>query len=200
MDAELFAGFYRRYYRLVLTMAQRRLADFDAAQDVTASVFRIAWEYHLSGKELTLPWLYQTLRNVVGNEYRHQTRSDALFTKLAPMYCESIPPEPVDEQLTVREAMRQLSPNEYDLLCMAYWEDLSASEIGDILGCSATAVRVRLMRARTHMKSILTKPVISEETPPLTKVVTSNAINNQVQNQSRSPRYRQPEYAPHSPR
>lgn len=70
MAVETFVDSYKRYYRLVLTVAQQRLVGHGGAEDVTAEVFRIVWSHHQGGGELSLPWVYQTLRNVVGNEYR----------------------------------------------------------------------------------------------------------------------------------
>jgi RNA polymerase sigma factor (sigma-70 family) len=162
MDIEPFADVYTKYHRVILTAAHQRLGSFDDAQDVAATVFRIAWEQFNSGNEVNLPWLYQTLRNVIGNEYRRRNRADSLFSKLAPMYQEAGDAEPVDDGITVRAAMQELSAAEFELLRMAYWEDLSASEIAQILNTTATAIRLRLLRARRHLKGIISLSSLSD--------------------------------------
>jgi RNA polymerase sigma-70 factor (ECF subfamily) len=77
-----FAAFYRRYYSLALTTATHRVYGFTVAEDVTSEVFRIAWQHHAAGEELTLPWLYGVARNVIGNEYRRSGRSKNLDERL----------------------------------------------------------------------------------------------------------------------
>jgi len=77
-----FAEFYGQHYRLILTVAQQRLQVFADAEDVTAEVFRVAWSHHQSGNELHLAWLYQVLRNMIGNQYRKEERTAALQRRL----------------------------------------------------------------------------------------------------------------------
>ncbi|ACZ29895.1 RNA polymerase, sigma-24 subunit, ECF subfamily [Xylanimonas cellulosilytica DSM 15894] len=155
MDDERFVAFYTRHYRLILTVAHQRLGGLGDAEDVTAEVFRIAWAHHAGGHDLTLAWVYATLRNVVGNEYRRRGRVTALVDKLGPMQDLAAAPVAVDDQLTVHAAMEALAEPDRDLLRMAYWEDLSAPEIAQILGCTPTAVRIRLTRARGRLKKQL---------------------------------------------
>lgn len=78
--AEVFAHFYARHYRLVLTVAQQRLSGVADAEDVAAETFRITWAHHQSGGDLSLPWVYKVLRNIIGNEYQRVARSTELFT------------------------------------------------------------------------------------------------------------------------
>ncbi|MFP3608455.1 RNA polymerase sigma factor, partial [Paraburkholderia sp. SIMBA_053] len=55
----------------------------------------------------------------------------------------------------VRRALRRLPEADRELLYMAYWEELSRVEIAAILGISAIAVRIRLMRARERFRHLL---------------------------------------------
>ena len=136
MSTDSFTRVYARYYRVLLTVAEQRLSGTADAQDVVAETFRIAWKRDRDGGELTLRWLYGTLRNVIGNEYRRIARAD-------------------DYAIVVRAALRQLDEADREILYLAYWEDLSREEIAVILGYSATNVRVRLHRARLRLRSLL---------------------------------------------
>ncbi|WP_165397373.1 RNA polymerase sigma factor [Microterricola gilva] len=147
MAVETFSSFYKQYYRLILTVAQQRLPSFSDAEDLTAEVFRIAWKYHSDGNELNLPWLYQVLRNVVGNEYRRTTRADQFSQRFGDQMLNSFAESP-DSALEMRRLLQLLPLQERELIYMAYWEDLTGQEIAAILGCSPVTVRVRLMRAR----------------------------------------------------
>lgn len=154
MAAEIFASFYQRYYRLILTVAQQRLPSLSDAEDVSGEVFRIAWSHHSAGNELTLPWLYQVLRNVIGNEYRRTNRANQFSQRFGAMSLDPIV-ELNDDAIEMRQAIQQLPIADRELIYMTYWEDLTGQEIAGILGCSPVTVRVRLMRARKRLRAVL---------------------------------------------
>lgn len=143
-DATRFSAFYREHYSLILATCLRRLGDEAAAEDATAEVFRVAWQHFGEHEDPTLRWLYGVARHIIGNEYRRATRAKALV--------ESIGQRPLSstagDGLEVREAMARLRPAHREILFMAYWEDLAASEIAEILGVKLPTVWVRLTRAR----------------------------------------------------
>lgn len=156
MTSEAFDAFYRRYYRLVLTAAQQRLPPMSDAEGVTSEVFRITWQHWASGHGLSLPWTYQVLRNVVGNEYRRVARADRFQQVAGPILARVWPDdEHTDDAREIRQAVSRLRDEDVELLRMAYWEDLSAREVGRMLGCSAGAARVRLLRARQRLRAQL---------------------------------------------
>ena len=155
MGAESFTAIYKQYYRLILTVAEQRLQGRSDAEDVTAEVFRIAWNHDASGNELSLPWLYQVLRNVIGNEYRRTARSGQLLQHMAPLLSAHAPATGSDVVIDIRRAMNQLPPDDREVLYMTYWEDLSGQEIASILDWNPVTVRVRLMRARRKLKAAL---------------------------------------------
>lgn len=152
--SEAFVAFYERCYPLMLTVARQRLSGTADAEDVVADVFRVTWGHYQETGDLSMPWVYQTLRNRIGNEYRRRDR--------APLLTDSELPGGVSDEITaradaitVRAAMNALEPDDRELLFMAYWEDLTASEIGEILDCTATTIRVRLFRARRRLQQRL---------------------------------------------
>jgi RNA polymerase sigma-70 factor (ECF subfamily) len=55
----------------------------------------------------------------------------------------------------VQEALNQLSPNDRELLVMRHLEEMSAAEIGAVLGIGAGAVRTRHVRALARLRSLL---------------------------------------------
>jgi hypothetical protein len=85
-----------------------------------------------------------------------------LFSKMAPMHQEYADAEPIDDRITVRAAMQKLPAAEFELLRMAYWEDLSAPEIAQILNTTATAIRLHLLRARLRLKGIISLDSLSD--------------------------------------
>lgn len=151
-DAGAFRAFYRAHYGLILTVAEQRLDSPEAAEDAVSETFQVAWRRYTGGAELTLPWLYQILRNVIGSEYRRLARSRRANKRLGDDKMVADPPD--DTKIDARAALRQLPERDREVLYMAYWEDLTSEEMAGILGTSRGAVRVRLTRAREKLRMI----------------------------------------------
>jgi hypothetical protein len=79
---ERFSNFYRRHYWQVLAFAQRRINNHETARDLASETFRVAWTKFEQAEHLGLAFLYQTCKNLIGNEYRRQLRVAALEVKL----------------------------------------------------------------------------------------------------------------------
>ncbi|WP_182355223.1 RNA polymerase sigma factor [Flaviflexus huanghaiensis] len=161
MALESFQRFYADHHPLILTIAHQRLGDFALAEDITSEVFRITWEHYLEGGSLKLPWVYQTLRNLVGNQYRHAQRTVEVLSLLQRENMETVMSnDSVEDAMLIRKAMLSLSETDREILMMIYWEDLTRAEAARILGCSPAAMRVRLFRAKERLRSILKDPVL----------------------------------------
>jgi len=150
--ADEFRAFYRAHYGVILTVAEQRLDTRQAAEDAAADVFQIAWRrFSQEGAALSLPWIYQILRNVVGTEYRRRERARRALDRLR----EDAEDPRADVRVDVRSALAGLPERERELLFMAYWEDLTQEEIAAVLGITAGALRVRLTRARSRLRDAL---------------------------------------------
>jgi RNA polymerase sigma-70 factor (ECF subfamily) len=58
----------------------------------------------------------------------------------------------------VLDALAALPEKEREVLMLTAWEELSGSEAARVLGCSATAYRIRLHRARRRLRERLDPP------------------------------------------
>jgi len=56
------------------------------------------------------------------------------------------------EQDVVQQVLMQVPVQHRDILVLRYYQDLSVEEISEVLGCSISAAKVRLHRARQHFK------------------------------------------------
>lgn len=148
---------FRTFHPVLLTAALNRLNHRGDAEDVTAEVFSAAWRRRAEADVVfTLPWLYATLRNIVGNEYRRRERAARRHEKSAAAAAESVVESGYDDEAReIRQLIARLDPPDRELIWMAYWEELTREEMAAILGCSHTALRVRLMRARHRLKTAL---------------------------------------------
>ncbi|WP_266547073.1 RNA polymerase sigma factor [Streptomyces sp. NBC_01142] len=133
----------------------RRVGDRSAAEEVTAEVFRIAWEHALGGGDSSAGRLFVTARNLLSNHYRAMARLRELHGRIG----EELDRMPAAVQdSTVLDTLDRLPAPHRDVLLLSYWDGLSAAEAGEVLQCSAPAVWVRLHRARKAFREIYTSP------------------------------------------
>src|SRR6266436_2633692 len=139
----------------------------DLAQETFVRVFQNRTKFDKRMKFST--WLYAIATNLVKDRYRHRTRHpqvsrDAENIATGEDCRESVPeqkPTPseslqsTERAEAVRNAVEQL-PEELRMpLILFEYEELSHTEIGKILGCSAKAVETRLYRARNQLRDKL---------------------------------------------
>ena len=137
----------------VLAYALRRTSREDAA-DVVAETFLVAWRRVDDVDEHgALPWLYAVARRVLLSQQRATRRQQAIAERVA-----AASPETREAALgspRLLEALAALSEGDREVLMLAAWEELSSSEAAQVLGCSATAYRIRLHRARRRLRERL---------------------------------------------
>jgi RNA polymerase sigma-70 factor (ECF subfamily) len=155
-----FSALYEQTRPPIIAYVLRRTSSPEDAADIVAEVYEITWrrledvpEHHAG-----LLWLYVTARYVLANQGRRARRQGETTARLAdelrraPLRIEATD----EESLVLRSCLTSLSHDERELLMLAGWEGLSASEIGRVLGCSPTAARIRLHRARARLKLAIT--------------------------------------------
>ncbi len=152
-DTGWFRSMYARHYADVVRYGLRRLDGGPAAEELAQEVFLVAWRRRWDVPALALPWLYGVARRLLANHWRAQ--------RAAP------PPGPLPDHpaadrhdgvtalLDVRAALTRLSEDDQEILRLVAWEQLSTSEAALVLGCGATAAKVRLHRARRRLADLL---------------------------------------------
>jgi RNA polymerase sigma-70 factor (ECF subfamily) len=145
-----FEQVYREHGGTVLAYCLRR-TDRQLAEDALAETFAIAWRRRGEIPQVALPWLLGVARKVLANQYRSARRRAALAQRV-----ESARPSPWTPPETsgdgeVTSALATLKPADREVLMIAAWEELSSSDAGRVLGCSATAYRLRLLRAKRRL-------------------------------------------------
>jgi RNA polymerase sigma-70 factor (ECF subfamily) len=93
---------------------------------------------------------------VLLSQQRSTRRQQAIAAKVA-----AAEPPPVAESSAapgserLLDALAGLSEREREVLMLTAWEELSSAEAARVLGCSATACRIRLHRARKRLRARL---------------------------------------------
>jgi RNA polymerase sigma factor (sigma-70 family) len=133
-----------RYFR-------RRTENAATAEDLCAEVFRITWEKTGQDDSLSVMVLFGIAKNVLRNHDRSVVRSTGLLGALQLERDRG----PRTDGSPVHEALGQLRAEDSEVLLLTYWDGFSSAEVSDLLNTSATAVRMRLHRARKALSHLL---------------------------------------------
>ncbi|XKK60713.1 sigma-70 family RNA polymerase sigma factor [Streptomyces sp. ARC32] len=159
-DEETFAAIYRRWGPLVHTMATRSLGDTHEAEDVTQQVFIGAWRgrHGFRPERGTLgAWLVGITRRKIVDALASRTRRLALIESAAqeatPTRIARGAQEEVLDRVLLVEALSRLPQAQREVLCMAFYEDLTQVQIAERtrvpLGTVKSHARRGLHRLRT---------------------------------------------------
>lgn len=161
-DQASFGLLYDHYITPIYRFVLFKVSKKEEAEDLTHDVFLSAWQNLRGYKPQGFPfssWLYQIARNKVIDFYRTKkvdTRLDDLeedALKVVAVADENL--EKLMDLETVQVLIKQLRPDQQDVLIMKFIEDLSHSEIAAVLGKSEGAVRLIQYRAIQSLKSLL---------------------------------------------
>lgn len=158
-DRGAFELLYRRYARPVFGLALRRLGDRGRAEDAVQETFTSVWRAAKSYRPERgpgAPWLYAVARNAIVD--RSRLRSDPtgeLPERAAP---DAGPPELAESEWTswrVHRALQELPERERSVIELAYWSDLSQSQIAEFLGIPLGTVKTRTRAGLAHLADLL---------------------------------------------
>src|SRR5713226_334879 len=155
-----FRTIYEASYRPIAAYARRRVSESDA-DDVVAETFLVAWRRldDVPSGDLTLPWLYGVARRVMSQGRRSGWRRERLAARLGRFGRaeEAVISETdrSDERQVVHVALSRLHPRDQELLRLAEWEGLGASELAHVFDCSPNAIAIRLHRAHRRFRQAL---------------------------------------------
>jgi RNA polymerase sigma factor (sigma-70 family) len=185
-DDAAFAAVVQRYVDLVYSAALRQLAgDRPQAEDVTQAVFtelarqaaRLQTHPALSG------WLHTTTcrmaRTGLRAERRRQQREHASIT-MEP------PPESLDHShdaldwskiaAVLDEALHELTERDRTAVVLRFFQSRPFAEIGQALGLSGNAARMRVDRALDRLRDRLARRGIDSTSAALAAAMVANAI------------------------
>ena len=175
-DMAAFEDLVEKYRQPVMNLIFRTLPDAteaeDLAQNVFVQVFKAAERYRVSAKFST--WLYTIARNLCLNEIRRRSRhpADSLdashpddegqpLRQYEDTHSTAPPDASLNRELVekVDQAVAELPENQRTALMLCREEELSYEEIAEVLGCSLSATKSLIHRARETLKAKL-KPYL----------------------------------------
>jgi len=168
---ECFAVLFDRHFARVHRYLRRRLGD-ELAGELAAETFLQAFRSRrrfTGGEASVLAWLYGIATNLVRMNHRTEERRLRAYARAAAGLSGYEPAIAVEDRLDAEAlgpalalALSGLSPALREVLVLHARAELSHEEIAEALGCSSTAVRPRLSRARSRLAAGLGTPVTTE--------------------------------------
>jgi RNA polymerase sigma-70 factor, ECF subfamily len=156
---------YDRYGRLVYSMAIRILNNVEEAEEVTQETFLRLWQRSeiyqpkrgsLSGFLITMARSRSIDRVRSRKSSQQKLQRIQTFSDCVSDYNPPLEFVTVQERFNlVREALKQLSPTDRQLLEAAYYEGLSQSEIAERDGLPLGTVKSRTRQALKKLRAVL---------------------------------------------
>ncbi|MCC8338969.1 sigma-70 family RNA polymerase sigma factor [Streptomyces sp. R1] len=159
-DEAAFAAIYRRWGSLVHTMAARSLGDTHEAEDITQQVFIGAWR----GRHGFRPergalgaWLVGITRRKIVDALAARGRRLALVESAAqdvsPARLVQQAPDEVLDRVLLVEALSRLPHAQREVLCMAFYEDLTQVQISERTGVPLGTVKSHTRRGLHRLRT-----------------------------------------------
>jgi len=161
-DVEAFTALVERCIASVTRVAYWWTRSHDMAEDIAQNVFVRVWEHRdmLDPTRPITPFLLRLVRNLVVDEHRssaaRQRRHESVVGEQLVSGTQVPSPEnAVLEIATMDAALERLSGRRQLILRLWLREELSFTDIADILGISVEAADRLLRRARADLRALI---------------------------------------------
>ena len=158
---KIFSKIYDRYIDKIYRFIFFKVNSQEIAQDLTSETFLKTWESFKNGNKIENPqaYLYKTARNLVIDFYREKGKVQIVSAD-NPLIPDPAPNLEEKAMLSsdldqIRQALTELNDDYQNVIIWYYLDDLSISEISQMLGRTDDATRVLLHRALKTLKEKL---------------------------------------------
>ena len=161
-EMELFGHLYDRYgnkvFRKVISMLKDKETSKDVTQEILVKSFLSLSKFE--GKSKFSTWLYMVTYNACIDHIRKKKRSILVESELTDdgmlAYEDTLYEKEILELDIERleEVLELIPVEDKSILLMFYQDDMSIKDLTDYLDVGASAVKMRLSRARSKLKNI----------------------------------------------
>jgi RNA polymerase sigma-70 factor (ECF subfamily) len=160
-DPVALAELYDRYAPAIYAYIYRRVGDAALAEDLTGELFLrmlrairdgVAWQRSFNA------WLYRAAHNLVVDHYRRTGRAEQVPLDESTVEGGRRPDKAVERRLEaeqLRRALEQLTPEQQEVLALRFGEDLTAREVGRLIGKTTGAVEALQRRGLAALRRIM---------------------------------------------
>jgi len=154
-----FELLYERHSREVWALVYARWMNADTALDITQETFLRLWKQMEGGEAILNPraWLLRVARNLAEDHAKSAFRKNGTHPPQTMNGVEAHQPAPLEylerEETfaQLRAVLEQMPKADREVLTLRYALDYETGEIAELLSINATAVHMRLSRARQRL-------------------------------------------------
>lgn len=161
-DEACLTEVYQRWSALVHTLARRALGDDKEAEDITQQVFLGVWRGRGGYRPDRGPipgWIVGITRRRIADALSARTRRSDLVTSagsaLVPAESSAARPEAVLDRVVVRHELTRLPAPQKRVLCLAFYEDLTQTQIAARTGWPLGTVKSHARRGLHRLRCCL---------------------------------------------
>jgi RNA polymerase sigma-70 factor (ECF subfamily) len=152
-----FVEFYHKHMRQIYAFHLMRTGNVEDAQDLTSQTFLSALEGLRKQPALinNSPWLYGIAKHKLADHYRKRRSQMPLDGAEAYSHPDPSPEEVATTRIELDQVvkeLRTLAPQQADALILRIFAELSAAEIGRMMGKSEAAVKMLAHRGIRNLQ------------------------------------------------
>lgn len=152
--SELFERHQRRLFGFFLRLAGDRAAAEDLVQEVFVRMLK--YRHTFKSEADFTPWMFGVARNAAVDHYRSRPREQQEPENVPEPAAPLVDPvERLDRRqrtATLQAALHRLPEEKRELLLLARFGEMKYESIGELLGISVGAVKVRVHRAMKELR------------------------------------------------
>lgn len=151
-DSTAFEPLYKKYYKKIFRFIYSKVLDNDVTADITSNVFIKAMAHLHTYQYRSLPfssWLYRVAFNEIMQYYRKEKKERKVVISEEMLYRISDEADESDFEVLkakLKMVLNKLDIKEIELIELRFYENLSFSQIGEILGITENNAKVRAHR------------------------------------------------------
>ncbi len=161
-DTEAFGELVARYEKKLARYGTKFFSNSEDITDLVQDVFIKAYQ-NIQGFDTSLrfsPWIYRIAHNEFVSELRKKARRPLITVDFDTFVAHPVAEEKSSTDAEAREmraliekGLAELKPKYREVLVLFYLEELSYTEIADVLHTPVSTVGIRLKRAREALKA-----------------------------------------------
>lgn len=152
---------FDRYHRVLFQFFYNQNTNRALSEDLVQTVFLriLTYANTFKGEGEFKQWMFFIARNVNRDHHKKARRmpKDAIESwhdRLAVEPTQASSMEQEEDMATLQAALERLTPDKRELLVMSKLQGMRYKQIGEVLGCSEGAVKVKVFRALKALKQV----------------------------------------------
>ncbi len=161
-DLDKLGLLYERYKKRLFGFFYNMNGNAALSEDLVQNVFVriLKYKHTFTGKGSFAAWIFRTARNVSHDHFKKNKHNNAL-TELTEVEYKLKDGNDIADAIarketmnTMQRAMNRLPQEKREVLVLSKFKELKFSEIGEILGCTEGAAKVKTHRALKDLRAI----------------------------------------------